>query len=146
MRFSRPSFTLATLCFCRFSNAFSGLNCRAEPFALASDVTGLVNGIFFNTLQPAQNNPSSVSLQAGHFMTFESNSARACIANEFLFENTHINMEDLGDEVLGVVQSCNGGAGSATVLGDSGLSLILDVTSNLDSSSSLCPSCISCQD
>ena len=71
-------------------------------------------------------------LDASSSEQFVTATAQFCIENDFLFDNTHIALHDLAEGAFSVLDmccqnslSCDGG--SATVLGDTGLSTIVRV-------------------
>ncbi|KAM0697276.1 hypothetical protein Q7P36_003347 [Cladosporium allicinum] len=108
----------------------SFLSCGGSSNINTGDALTLVNATVLNTFAEPSSDP--FPLDASSSEQFVTATAQFCIENDFLFDNTHIALHDLAEGAFSVLDmccqnslSCDGG--SATVLGDTGLSTIVRV-------------------
>ncbi|RFU76075.1 hypothetical protein TARUN_6147 [Trichoderma arundinaceum] len=83
------------------------------------DAQGLQSAIANNEFNPPLANP--FALYALQTITFTQDSAKACVANEYVFENTHIYPGDVAFAVNFLIEACGDAGGRFTIEGDSGL-------------------------
>lgn len=106
------------------ADCFSGSNVSANDIRMLGDL--FAN----NNLNPPVDS-SGVLLRAQDVFSVSQGSAKMCLYNNFLFDNTHDSLADIAGGVYDIAnQCCSGdqcGGGVYTVTGDSGLTTRLQI-------------------